>query len=1008
MMAFRRSHALHRFPTQRKLTLVLGLILATGNAHAEQLPDAAPPSDAHTGQTGSTQAEAQARTLDKVSVVGSQIAGGGAEAALPVVVLDREQLDATGATDGNELIRSLPQFGDIAYTQKTVNAGRNSNIARGDVGSINLRNIGAEYTLLLINGRRSVQHPISSSGAGRLSYNSNAIPTFGLDRLDLLLDGAAAIYGSDAIAGVVNLITQGNLEDGGGVKLEYGKAEGTHRSDTSLEGYFGKDFAEGRGNVSVLYGFSHRDAQLNSDRWFTATDGRTTLADGSRIPDPNGAITNAMTPWGTFQRFNNGSPVGGTYYINTNGVLTQGTVPASLRYDTAAEPGITESPDVDKANVFASARFDVNDSLQLFGELGYYRAKSTSWLSGDWNNIGGTANYLYIRPDAYWVPDALANGADAIRLTNYYIADSSLRELTVDNSQSRVLAGVRGWTASGWNWESALVYSRARTTDRQEGGLVSLFAEAVNRTDASAYNPFSGGNPANPRVGDATPYDTSDFIRFTTREGTSELALWDFKINRPDLLRWYAGDVGFAAGVEYRYESRFDNRDPNIDYTTQYTDWYTGRVAESNFFTHSASPDIYGSRNVKSAFVELAVPLVSPDQGIPLLQSLDLQLAGRYEDYSDAGDVAKPKLALAWKVYDDLLLRGSSSNGFRAPSLELVNSGTIWRFGSNVDVVRCAALTAAGRYANYNACTTANPGGLVSPMVNSGTSYGDDVKPETTRQHSYGFVFEPSFIPESAGKLSFGVDAWQIEVENPINSLGVANELLYDAYLRVVEGSNNPNVVRAAPSAADIAQFAGTGVAPAGEILHVSTRYANQQPLTARGIDYSFSWRLRDTALGNWSFLLNASQLKEYTQTKPLEIQSVANAIASGELAVIAQSLGAANEVGINGAKPEWRGSATLIWNNADWTVRVRGNHIDSVISGAYGNGTPFKVDATQLWALSVKKGFQNGWFKGGAVEVGARNLFDKEPPLDASGNYLASLYESYGRYLYLSLSKSW
>lgn len=102
-----------------------------------------------------------------------------------------------------------------------------------------------------------------------------------------------------------------------------------------------------------------------------------------------------------------------------------------------------------------------------------------------------------------------------------------------------------------------------------------------------------------------------------------------------------------AAGVEYRYESRRDDRDENIDGSNPYTDWYTGTVAASNFFTHSPRPDVRGSRNVKSALIEFAVPLVSPAQGIPLVQSLDLQIAGRWEDYSDAGKVGKPKLAAA-------------------------------------------------------------------------------------------------------------------------------------------------------------------------------------------------------------------------------------------------------------------------------------------------------------------------------------------------------------------------
>jgi len=949
----------------------------------------------------------EARLLDKVSVVGSQISGGGAAAALPVVVVDKEQLASTGATDGNELIRSLPQFGDIAFTNKAVNSGRNSNGPRGDVGSINLRNLGAEYTLLLVNGRRTVQHPVSANG-GRTSYNANAIPVFGLERLDLLLDGAAAVYGSDAVAGVVDLVTQGNLEDGGGVKLEYGKVHDGHREDVSLDGYFGKDFAGGRGNVSLLYGFSHRTAQLNSDQWFTATDGRLLLADGTSIPDPTAPVVAPNFPngvWGTFQRYNDGVAVGAPYYVGLDGQLVQGTIPASLRLaDTAAEPGVTESPAVKKANIFATARFDVSDGLQLFGELGYYRAKSESWLSGDHVTLSGS-HYVHISPDAYWVPEVLREGADAIRLVNYYVADYGVRRNDVDNVQSRVLAGLRGWTDGGWNWETALLYSRARATDVQETGQANAFVEAVNRTDSSAYNPFNGGDPSNPRIGDGTPSNAALFVLPNTREGTSELALWDFKVDRPDVFSWYAGAVGLAAGVEYRYESRVDDRDENIDGTVRYTDWYTGNVSESNVFTHSTSSDVRGSRNVKSAFVELAVPLVSPAQGIPLVQSLDLQLAGRYEEYSDAGEVAKPKLAAAWKVNDSLLLRGSVSGGFRAPGLELANSGTVVRFGGGTDPVRCEALVRSGSQPNYNACIVSP---LVRSTINNSTSYGDDVEPEITKQSSYGFVFAPTFLPEGAGDLSLGVDAWKVEIENPIGSLGSANELLYDAYLRAVEGSSNPNVIRAAVTAADIALFEGSGIAPAGVVQNVLTRYENQQPLVARGVDYNFSWRSPDTALGNFSFVLNASQLKDYTQQKPLQVQIVANAIADGQLRIVAQGLGAANEVGINGAKPEWRASATLIWNLADWTVRLRDNYVSSVISGAYGDGRPFVVEATHRWTLSVKKDFDEGWLARSSVEVGARNLFDKEPPLGSNGNYLAALHESFGRYLYVSATKRW
>ena len=949
--------------------------------------------------------DAGEEALQEVTVVGSNIAGGVAAEALPVLVVDREQLESTGAKDGDELFRSLPQFGDIAFTNKAVNSGRNSNGPRGDVGSINLRNLGAEYTLLLVNGRRTVQHPVSGNG-GRTSYNSNAIPIFGLERLDLLLDGASAVYGSDAVAGVVDLVSQSGLQ-GGGVKLEYGSVHDGHRDDLQLDGYLGRDFAEGRGNVSLLYGVSRRSAQLNSDDWFNATDGRRLLADGTSIPDPTAPVVAPNFPngaWGVFQRYNNGAAVGAPYYVGLDGNVVQGAIPSTLRLaDTGAEPGVTESPKVDKGNLFATASFDLTDNLQLFGELGYYRAKSESWLSGDHVTLSGT-NYVHIRPDAYWVPEVLRQGADAIRLVNYYVADYGLRRNHVDNVQTRSLAGLRGSTDSGWNWETAVLYSRARSTDVQETGQATAFVDAVNRTDASAYNPFNGGDPTNPRVGDGTPSNAALFVLPNTREGTSELALWDFKVNRPDVFSWYAGDIGLAAGVEYRYESREDNRDENIDGTVTYTDWYTGNVSPSNVFTHSTSTDVRGSRDVTSAFLEFAVPLVSPEQGVPLVQSFDVQLAGRYENYSDAGEVAEPKFAVAWRVLDSFLLRGSTSGGFRAPGVELANSGTVIRFGGGVDPVRCEALVVKGTFANYNACA-ASP--TVRATINNATSYGEGVEPETTRQSSWGFVFEPAFLPEGAGQFLLSVDAWQVEIENPIGNLGSTNELLYDAYLRAVEGSSNPNVIRAAPTAADIALFAGSGIAPAGVVTNVLTSYENQQPLVAKGVDYNFNWTSRETAWGNFSLVLNVSQLKEYTQQKPTELQTVANAIDNGDLHIVAQGLAAANEVGLNGAKPEWRASATLIWDHADWTVRVRDNYIDSVISGAYGDGRPFVVDATQRWALSVKKAFSTGLLEGSAVEAGARNLFDEEPPLGASGNYLAALHESFGRSWYFNISKS-
>ncbi len=1008
------------FCSPKALSLALAGILHSVCAYADTNTGADPASAGPGLQTADTQTQApatgeahkgsgSAKQLDTVSVVGSQIAGGGAQAAVPVISLDSEQVAATGATDGNELIRSLPQMGDVTWNPTWLGGG-NSNAARGDIGSISLRSIGASNTLLLINGRRSVIHPTTATVDGAIStttYNSNAIPMFGLERMDMLLDGAAAIYGSDAIAGVVNIVTRQNLPDGGGVQFEYGTVSGSHREDFQLNGYFGHDFAEGRGNISVMYGLTHRTAQYNSDQWYTATSGRTRRADGSLVPGGTDSGLSTTTPYGRLERFIDGTKTGSAYYtIGADGSVVTGATPAVLA-DPNAVPGVTLSPAIDRGSFFSNMRFDLTDSVQLFGELAYYQARSESRIG---YATTSTTQPTYIDASVDTVPAGLAAGSDAIRISNYLFADAGTRPVRVDNYQARALLGLRGWTDNGWNWESALLWSKSHADDDMVGVDVTKFVDAVN---SGAYNPFNGGGTS---TGDTTPSDASSFMVHTHRRDTAELALWDFKINRPDLVSWYAGEIGMAAGVEYRYESLRDNRDPIIDGTYTYTDWYTGTVYDSNFFGHSSTPDSYGSRNVQSAFVELAVPLVSDQQNIPLVKSLDLQVAGRYDNYNDVGDVAKPKFALAWKMFDSLLLRGSVSEGFKAPNLELVNSSVLYRFNSYDDAVRCSALVAKGAYSNYLACDSANtlPGTGVSQTysIRSVRSGNQNLKPELSKNYSYGFVFEPTFIPERFGKFTFGMDWWRIKIENPIGMLNDQNALYYDAYLRVVEGTSNPNVVRFAPSQADIDQFAGSGLAPVGEVDYVTATYTNMNPINAKGIDYNLGWRLQNTRWGDFSLTVNAAQLKSYSQDPTNEEAAVQSAIDAGLLNLMISAIGAKNLVGMYsnnvGVKPEWRATATLVWKYDDWTVRVRDQYIDSVVYGLYADGSDFVVPSTQRWNLSVKRDFSKDFLKGFSVEVGARNLFDKDPPLNSSGDYLASLYEPYGAYYYVTLQKTW
>lgn len=207
--------------------------------------------------------------VDDIVVVGSNIRGARTTAALPVVVVDEAQVDATGAVSGDELMRTIPQMGDVLFDSS--NNPQTSNAARGDVNSVNLRSLGVGNTLVLLNGRRVVQHPTSqgTSDTGTvpvLSYNSNAIPVAGLRRTEILLDGAAAIYGADAVAGVVNTVLRDNYE-GLTISARYGGAEGTSMEELDVNLFAGKNFD--RGNLSVFVNYTDRTALLASDQEFT-------------------------------------------------------------------------------------------------------------------------------------------------------------------------------------------------------------------------------------------------------------------------------------------------------------------------------------------------------------------------------------------------------------------------------------------------------------------------------------------------------------------------------------------------------------------------------------------------------------------------------------------------------------------------------------------------------------------------------------------------------------------
>ena len=395
-------------------TSVLAALAVAGTAAAQAVPPAATPTPSsiqeavpglaeatpQADQSPDTAAQAP-EPIQDIVVVGTQIKGASTTAALPVSVIDQAQIDATGALSGDELFRSIPQVGDVTFNE--AQGAQTSNSARGDVNSINLRNLGVGNTLVLLNGRRLVQHPTSQAGDGNvpvLGYNSNSLPVAGIQRLEVLRDGAAAIYGADAVAGVVNTVTKDKF-DGASLDYRFGFAEGTHRKELQVTGTYGKNFAEGRGNVSVFLDYTRRTAQLPRDQDYTATDNLLPLfaddpafagnlaADGRATQSPwaNLAVvggpgtirrgTTALTSAAGAFHTQSASNPGCAYILNGNtcyGTGTRATASTlrSERFDT--RPGTTVTPSFNRYNSFLSAHYDMSDALTFYTELGYYQA----------------------------------------------------------------------------------------------------------------------------------------------------------------------------------------------------------------------------------------------------------------------------------------------------------------------------------------------------------------------------------------------------------------------------------------------------------------------------------------------------------------------------------------------------------------------------------------------------------------------------------------------------------
>jgi iron complex outermembrane receptor protein len=926
-------------------------------------------------------AQAQETSVSEVVVTGSRIRTSPLEREQPVVQIDQDTIAKSGLTSTVDVLQRIPSAGG-GLNAKFNNSGNSGNPPDGGgVGAgsaeIDLRYLSSRRTLVLVDGQRWVSGASASGVPGAVDLNT--IPTAMIERMEVLQEGASPIYGSDAIAGVVNIITKqrqegfqataqvGEFGDGDGFTQDYNFSWGVSQGATTMVlggGWFKQDpvssndrdisrfpnpyatscLAGGCSSGTPLGRFDVHDPNTNQDLSLTL---RQALQPGQRpvyVPsDPTGA-TGSFKPFATEDRFN---------FQPFNYILTP----------------------LERLSFFGSVTQDLTDSIHFRGRASYVQRKSANQAA---------PLPLFIGPDA-----GNGNLLDTVSIdaTNPYNPFGfTLQPGTLSAIYRRMVeAGPRHfeqkvdtWNLMGslygdlpigdrqWHWDINGTWSRNSAEQTFTGNINSArVQQALGPISACTgacvpLNIFGGAGTITPAM--------LDFIGFTEHD-SSQQELQDFSANLTgDLFDLPAGPLAFAAGLEHRRTEGFFQPD--------------ALVVEGLSSDIPAQPSS-GSITIKEAYAELRIPLL---KDMPFLHRLDASLAGRWFDYSTSGQDSTYKVGLAWRPIEEVLLRGSWGQGFRAPTIgELFGSAS--RFDQTV-TDPCSDILGLGGRAPASANVVANcvargvpaSGSYVqaNPQISVITSGNENLQPETSESWNASFVWEPTFMRQASWANGGSVELayTDIKLDGAIQAL--SGQTLLDRCAQ----TNDPL------SCATISRTAS------GVISTIANPLINIGSIKTKALDLSLIWRSPEWDYGRFSVQSYTTWLLDFTELQPT----------SAGLEPIKRE---GTERGSpDQAYPKTKSNLTVDWDKAEWGATATVRYISSVDEevpdvGTNKLGSRTYFDAQFRWTPSY---FDEGL----RLAVGVNNLFDKDPPGCFTcnlNNFDPNVYDLPGRFFYLRLS---
>jgi outer membrane receptor protein involved in Fe transport len=915
----------------------------------------------------------KSQSLETIVVTGSNIRRVDIETANPVVTIDRAQIQASGKVNLGDLVQQLPSMAGSPLTPQVNNGGT------GTAG-VSLRGLGSNRTLLLVNGHRI---PFQLQ-------DLNLLPVSIVERIEILNDGASAVYGSDAIGGVVNIITRTNYQ-GAEFGADYGIADADDGKRTAYHAIFGQTTDKGSIVVGIQYdkqepvSAANRDFSRNAQYIYNTginTHGGSSRTPGGRFFLPAGsAIANqfgctSVTLSGNQLPSQTTPPTASQFRCYSS--LTDGfNFQAVGNYDLIPN---------ERTSLFALGNYKLTDSVEAYLELLHHKMVAHTQLAPYPFDL--TSNALIVPPDQYYNPFGVTFGTTptstiALRLTSVGNRGGKLAVTTQEGN-----FGFKGtFGDSSWNWDAHISY-----------GKLTNESQAINYLNISTIAPSFGCTTA-PGVGACTPIDIfnqsdpntiaifnaaaiNPFLTFLYQTKTAEVSANGTLFTLP------AGDVQAAIGALYRKEYLHNDVDPLINTTFS----APGGVptlscpGPSSICTSPAQ----GGFDVKEAYAELLIPVL---KDLPFVHSLNVDIGDRYSKYSNFGSTSNWKAAIEFRPIEDLLLRATVSKVFRAPTPTDLFAGP----GADAPT----ATDPCGGHPELSG-NAACQGFNVPPQVFSqlsgyvmGSQFAQQnglsdvvLQPEFGKSFDYGFVYDPGWLPG----LSLNADYFRILLNNLIVSgPGIALTILTLCFN--TQGDICSLIVRA----------------PDGSIKFVTESSFNSGNLVDQGFDIGAHYRLPETAWGNFRVGFDATYVQKWNVDQGGFVQHLA---------------GHFDKTFGNFARV--RALASLDWNLGPWSANWTTRYIGRITLGYANSGlgpsgvasstnayNPNPIGPVLHYGAQTYHNFSVGYRIepiNGFVQFGVDNVFDKAPPILYQNNVLnantdVNTYDTVGRYYHASVS---